>query len=257
MRVAPASAARCTAYGCREHTGASDASKPSTLRRRTASTPLTGDVRMRHSLARATSLDAMVRSRLHCALLGRFSSGCRAAVQPVGAAGRALHSSQSRSQRRRSSDASPPPLGRCSATRRDPESHAATPRRLRADHAVRTRLCGSAQHARSKASHSTSSPPATSCIHWQRGTLARTGNSPCRRAPPPAALGVLLGHVFPLTPLCKGPFPLARAGACGCECACEYAVWACCAWCLLQALRVLTGDSVRSALKRAGQVPAD
>jgi hypothetical protein len=36
---------------------------------------------VRHSLARATSLGAMVRSRQRCAQLGRCTADCRAAVQ--------------------------------------------------------------------------------------------------------------------------------------------------------------------------------
>ena len=42
-----------------------------------------------------------------------------------------------------------PPLVRCLATRRDRDRCAATPRRRRADRAIRTRLCGSAQQVRS------------------------------------------------------------------------------------------------------------
>jgi hypothetical protein len=81
---APASAARCTACGCHRRTRVSP-----TRARRMASTPLTGDVHTAPLVpSRApASLGAMVRSRLRCALLGRFSSGCRAAVQsmlPVG-----------------------------------------------------------------------------------------------------------------------------------------------------------------------------
>ena len=178
----------------------------------------------------------MVHSRLHCALLRRRTADHRAAVHPTGAAGWALHSRQSRRRRRRSSDESPPPpLGRCLATRRDPDRNAATPRRLRADHAVRTRLGGSAQQVRSWASQSTSSAPATSCIHWQRGTLARTGNSPCRRPPAPAAPRGTVGEPVPTYAALQRPIPTCPCGCAGaCACACECAGWACCAWCLLQ-----------------------
>ena len=177
-----------------------------------AFTPLTAEVSMRHSLARATSLGATVRSIARCALPGSTIVWA-AALQCNRCCRWALHSPQSRSQRRRSSD-EPLLLGRRLATRRDPDRRAATPRRFRADHAIRRRRCGSALQARSWASRSTSSAPATSVIDsWERGALARTGNSPCRRPPAPAALGVRLGHPFPLTPVRLYPFPLAYAGA--------------------------------------------
>jgi hypothetical protein len=74
--------------------------------------------------------------------------------------------------------------------------------------------------------------------HASIGSEARsreTGNSPCRRPPAPAAPRGIVGAPVPTYAALQWPIPTCPCGcARACECGCEYAVWACCAWCLLQ-----------------------
>jgi hypothetical protein len=221
MRFAPVSPARRTACGL--HADVESTKVPPTRASRTASMPLTGDVRIAPlAPSRApASLGAMARSRQRRVAAGAAHSRLlrRSAADRCCRLGLAFHSPQSRGQRCRSSDESPPPpLGRCSATGRDLDRNAATPRRLRADHVrgqSRRTLCSSS-HARRR------SGPSSACLASRaaaqpQAPAARTRRRVCPSRGGAAPSGLRWARVPAYGPSAPTHSHLpVRAHGCGC-----------------------------------------
>jgi hypothetical protein len=118
-----------------------------------------------------------------------------------------------------------------------PMAECGPPAPLRACHVrgqLRRTLCSSS-HARRRSGPSSACLAARAAAQPQAPAAHTPSGGPSRGGAAPSP-GFPLGTRSRLGPVRPYPFPLAYAGArvrvCGCECA----VWACCEWCLLQAL---------------------
>jgi hypothetical protein len=180
---------------------------------------------LRHSLARAASLGAMVRSRLHCVA----AAAAHSRRPRRSATGRCCRLGIAHRSRGANGADRPTDHRRRSFGVQRHDAILTGIRRRHGDSAPITRFVRGSVRAHSRsarrpaASRSTSSAPAASCIHWQRGTLARANRE--QPGPPPASAGGPSGYCWgPRSHLRRFATAHSHLRVCARECGCECAV---------------------------------